>query len=43
MTVEFDAAPSYGAVVAAHIDVFLRRVLREPAFAAEVAQYAMFG
>jgi acetyl esterase/lipase len=39
---EFDAAPSYGAAVVAHIDVFLRRVLEEPALAAEVAQYSMF-
>jgi len=39
---EFDAAPSYGAAVVAHIDVFLRRVLQEPALAAEIAQYSMF-
>src|ERR1700744_1636717 len=39
---EFDAAPSYGAAVVAHIDVFLRRVLEEPALAAEIAQYSMF-
>ena len=39
---EFDAAPSYGAAVVAHIDVFLRRVPQEPALAAEIAQYSMF-
>jgi acetyl esterase/lipase len=39
---EFDAAPSYGAAVVTHIDVFLRRVLDEPALAAEIAQYSMF-
>lgn len=39
---EFDAAPSYGAAVVAHIDVFLRRVLEEPALAAEIVQYSMF-
>jgi acetyl esterase/lipase len=39
---EFDAAPSYGAAVVAHIDVFLRRVLEEPALATEIAQYSMF-
>jgi acetyl esterase/lipase len=39
---EFDAAPSYGAAVAAHIDVFLRRVLHEPTLAAEMRQYSMF-
>lgn len=39
---EFDAAPGYAAVVVAHIDVFLRRVLREPTFTAEVERYAMF-
>lgn len=39
---EFDAAPSYAAAVVAHIDIFLRRVLHEPALAAEVAQYSMF-
>jgi acetyl esterase/lipase len=39
---EFDAAPSYGAAVVAHIDVFLRRVLEEAALAAEIAQYSMF-
>ena len=39
---EFDAAPSYAAAVVAHIDIFLRRMLHEPALAAEVAQYSMF-
>jgi acetyl esterase/lipase len=39
---EFDAAPSYGAAVVAHIDVFLRRALEEPALATEIAQYSMF-
>jgi acetyl esterase/lipase len=39
---EFDAAPSYGAVVAAHIDIFLRRVLHEPTLNAEMRQYSMF-
>jgi hypothetical protein len=39
---EFDAAPSYGAAVAAHIDVFLRRVLEDPALAAEISHYSMF-
>jgi acetyl esterase/lipase len=39
---EFDAAPSYGAAVVAHIDVFLRRVLNDPALAAEITQYSMF-
>jgi len=38
----FDAAPSYGEAVAAHIDVFLRRVLHEPTLAAEMRQYSMF-
>jgi hypothetical protein len=39
---EFDAAPSYGAAVVAHIDVFVRRVLHEPTLAAEMRQYSMF-
>jgi acetyl esterase/lipase len=39
---EFDAAPSYGAAVVAHVDVFLRRVLHEPTLAAEMRQYSMF-
>src|ERR1700744_1852069 len=39
---EFDAAPSYGAAVVAHIDLFVRRVLEEPALAAEIARYSMF-
>jgi acetyl esterase/lipase len=39
---EFDAAPSYGAAVVAHADVFLRRVLHEPTLAAEMRQYSMF-
>jgi acetyl esterase/lipase len=39
---EFDAVPSYGAAVVAHADVFLRRVLHEPTFAAEMRQYSMF-
>jgi acetyl esterase/lipase len=39
---EFDAAPSYGATVVAHIDVFLRRVLHEPTLAAEMRRYSMF-
>jgi len=39
---EFDAAPSYAAVVVAHIDVFLRRVLQDPTLASEIAQYSMF-
>ncbi len=40
---EFDAAPSYAAAVVAHIDVFLRRVLKDPALAEEVSAYSMFG
>ena len=39
---EFDAAPSYAAVVAAHIDVFLRQVLGDPALVEEIYEYSMF-
>jgi dipeptidyl aminopeptidase/acylaminoacyl peptidase len=39
---EFDAAPSYGGAVATHIDIFLRRVLREQTLTAEIRQYSMF-
>lgn len=38
---EFDAAPSYAAAIA-HVDVFLRRVLREPTLPTEIRQYSMF-
>lgn len=40
---EFDAAPSYAAAVVAHIDIFLRRVLKDSTLAEEVRAYSMFG
>jgi len=39
---EFDAAPSYAAVVGAHLDVFLRQVLGDPALVEEIHEYSMF-
>lgn len=39
---EFDAAPSYAAVLAAHIDIFLRQVLGDPALAEELYEHSMF-
>ncbi|MDG4668123.1 alpha/beta hydrolase [Mycobacterium sp. 236(2023)] len=39
---EFDAAPSYAAVLAAHVDLFLRRVLRDPDLTNEIYEHSMF-
>lgn len=39
---EFDAAPSYAAALAGHIDVFLRRVLADPELRAEIDEHSMF-